>query len=79
MKAHFKAYAQYKFCIEMKYDVIVPQEIRTWLLLKDSPFEASHILYINKARKRHVVAFEHYDDAVYFIAWMELVNADSLE
>jgi len=79
MKANFKSFSQYKFAVEMNYDVIIPQDIRTWLLLKDSPFDASHILYINKAVKRHVVAFEYYDDACYFIAYMELLNADLLE
>ena len=79
MKAHFKSYAQYKFTVELTYLVDIPQPIRTWLLIKDSPFEASHILYNNKAIKRHVVAFEHYDDAMYFIAWMEHLNADKLD
>lgn len=79
MKTNLKAYAQYKYCVELDYDIEIPKDIRTWLLLKDSPFDASHILYINKAIKRHVVAFEYYDDALYFIAWMELVNADTLE
>lgn len=79
MKARYKAYAQFKFCVEMNYDVVIPQEIRTWLLLKDSPFDASHILYINKSIKQHVVAFEFRNDALYFIAWMELVAADCLE
>lgn len=79
MKTNLKAYAQYKYCVELDYDIEIPKDIRTWLLLKDSPFDASHILYINKAIKRHVVAFEYYDDALYFIAWMELVNADYLE
>ena len=79
MKTHFKSYAQYKYTVEMTYDVVIPQDIRTWLLLKDSPFDASHIMYINKAIKRHVIAFEYYDDALYFIAWMELVEADFLE
>lgn len=79
MKAHYKSYAQFKFCVELHYDIIIPQTIRTWLLLKDSPFEASHICYINKAVKRHVVAFEKFDDAVYFIAYMEFENADRLE
>ena len=79
MNPHFKSYSQYKFTVEMKYEVIVPQCIRTWLLLKDSPFDASHILYTNKAIKRNVVAFEYCDDALYFIAWMEMLNADILE
>ncbi len=79
MNAHYKAYAQFRYAVEMHPDVIIPQEIRTWLLLKDSPFDASHILYINKAIKRHVVAFEYVDDAYRFIAWMELVEADYLE
>ena len=79
MKATLKAYSQYKYCIELTYDISIPKDIRTWLLLKDSPFDASHILYMNKAIKRHVVAFEYYDDALYFIAWMELVKADTLE
>lgn len=79
MKPSFKPYSQYKFAVEMKYDIIIPKDIRTWLLLKDSPFDASHILYINKTVKRHVVAFEYYDDALYFIAWMELIKADTLE
>ena len=79
MKTNLKAYAQYKYCVELNYDIEIPKDIRTWLLLKDSPFDASHILYINKAIKRHIVAFEYYDDALYFIAWMELVNADVLE
>ena len=79
MKTNLKAYAQYKYCVELHYDIEIPKDIRTWLLLKDSPFDASHILYINKAIKRHVVAFEYYDDALYFIAWMELVKADTLE
>lgn len=79
MKANFKAYAQFKFCVEMKYEVIIPKEIRTWLLLKDSPFDASHILYINKAHKCHVVAFEYYDDALYFMAWLEHLSIDILE
>ena len=79
MKANLKAYSQYKYCVELKYEIIIPKDIRTWLLLKDSPFDASHILYMNKAIKRHVVAFEYYDDALYFIAWMELVKADTLE
>jgi len=63
----------------MDYNTVIPQDIRTWLLLKDSPFDATHILYINKAIKKHVVAFEYSDDAYYFIAWMELVKADILE
>lgn len=79
MKAHLKEYAQYKYCVEMDYNIVIPKDIRTWLLLKDSPFDASHILYINKSIKRHVVAFEYSDDAYYFIAWMELINADTLE
>ena len=61
------------------YDIAIPQCIRTWLLLKDSPFESSYILYTNKAIRRNVVAFEYYDDALYFIAWMELLNVDKLE
>lgn len=79
MKAHLKSYAQYKYTIEMNYDIVVPQSIRTWLLIKDSPFDATHILYINKAIKRHVIAFEFSEDAYYFIAWMEMMQADYLE
>ena len=79
MRAHLKAYAQYKYCVELDYHIDIPKDIRTWLLLKDSPFDASHILYINKAIKKHVIAFEYSDDAYYFIAWMEQVNADKLE
>lgn len=79
MKAHYKPYAQYKYCVELEYNIAIPQEIRTWLLVKDSPFDASHILYINKAIKRHVIAFEYTDDAYYFIAWMEKLKADYLE
>lgn len=78
MKTAFKSYAQYKFCIELEYDIVVPKEIRTWLLLKDSPFEASHIMYINRAIKKHVIAFEYKNDALYFIAYMEYLNADFL-
>ena len=79
MRTHLKSYAQYKYCVELHYDVLIPQEIRTWLLLKDSPFDASHILYINRAIKKHVVAFEYHEDALYFIAWMEQLNADILK
>ena len=79
MKAHLKAYAQFKYTVELHYDIVIPQVIRTWLLLKDSPFDASHILYINRAIKRHVVAFEYHDDALYFIAWMELLDIDYLK
>lgn len=79
MKANLKSYAQYKYCIELDYNIDIPKDIRTWLLLKDSPFEASHIFYINKAIKKHIVAFEYYDDAIYFIAWMEQLNADFLK
>lgn len=79
MKANLKSYAQYKYCVELEYNIIIPQDIRTWLLLKDSPFDASHILYINKAIKKHVIAFEHSDDALYFIAWMEMLAVDYLE
>lgn len=79
MKAQFKSYAAYKFCVELEYDVVIPRDITTWLLLKDSPFDASHIQYANKAIKKHVVAFEYYDDALYFIAWMELLEVDKLE
>ena len=79
MKAHYKSYAQFRFCVELSYDIIIPKNIRTWLLLKDSPFEASHILYIHRDIKKHVVAFEYHNDALYFIAWMELVKADTLE
>lgn len=79
MKTNFKSYAQFKFCVELNYAIVIPQNIRTWLLLKDSPFDASHIMYINKGIKRHVIAFEHYDDACYFIAYMELMKADYLE
>ena len=79
MRTHLKSYAQYKYCVELHYDILIPKEIRTWLLLKDSPFDASHIFYMNKAIKRHVVAFEYSDDAYYFIAWMELLNIDILE
>ena len=79
MKTHLKAYAQYKYCVELEYKIDIPQPIRTWLLLKDSPFDASHIFYINKAIKKHVVAFEYWDDALYFIAWMELLKADYLK
>ena len=78
MKTSFKSYAQYKFCVELEYNIIIPQSIRTWLLLKDSPFEASHIMYINKAIKKHVIAFEYKYDALYFIAYMELCNIDTL-
>ena len=63
----------------MTFEISIPQDIRTWLLLKDSPFDASHILYMNKALKRNVVAFEYHEDALYFIAWMELIGADKLE
>ncbi len=79
MRAHFKSYSQFKFAIEMSPDIVIPKEIRTWLLIKDSPFDASHILYINKAIKKHVVAFEYYNDALYFIAWMEQLEVDTLE
>ena len=79
MKTHLKAYAQYKYCVELEYKIDIPQPIRTWLLLKDSPFDASHILYINKAIKKHVIAFEYSEDAYYFIAWMELLKADYLK
>ena len=79
MKTHFKSYAQYKYTVELSYDIVIPMDIRTWLLLKDSPFDASHIFYMNKAIKKHVVAFEYWDDAIYFIAWMELLNVDHLE
>jgi hypothetical protein len=58
---------------------VIPGEIRTWLTLKDSPFEDSHILYLNKGFKQYVAAFEYYDDALYFIAWMELLEVDTLE
>jgi hypothetical protein len=79
MKAYLKPNAVYKYCIEMSTHTVIPQEIRTWLTLKDSPFEDSHILYLNKGFKQYVAAFEYYDDAVYFIAWMEHLNADILE
>ena len=79
MNAHLKSYSQYKYTVEINKDIIIPQPIRTWLLLKDSPFDASHIMYTNKAIKRNVIAFEYYDDALYFIAWMELLNVDMLE
>lgn len=79
MIAHFKSYAQYKYAVEMNPNIIIPHDIRTWLLLKDSPFDSSHIMYINKAMKRHVIAFEYSDDAYYFIAWMELTGTDYLE
>lgn len=78
MKTHLKSYAQYKYCVELEYNIDIPKEIRTWLLLKDSPFDASHIFYMNKACKKHVVAFEYYDDAIYFIAYMEHFKADFL-
>lgn len=78
MKTYLKSYAQYKYCVELEYNIDIPKEIRTWLLLKDSPFDASHIFYINKAYKKHVVAFEYCDDAIYFIAYMEHLNADFL-
>ena len=65
MRAHFKSYAQYKYTVEIDYNIIIPQEIRVWLLLKDSPFDASHIMYINKGIKKHVIAFEYSEDAYY--------------
>ena len=79
MNTYFKSYAQYKYTVEMTYDTVVPQPIRTWLLLKDSPFESTHIMYINKAKKCNVIAFEFRDDALYFIAWMEQLEADQLK
>ena len=79
MKAHYKTYAQFKFCVELDYSIVIPKNIRTWLLVKDSPFDASHILYVNKAIKRHVVAFEYRNDALRFIALMERYKADVLE
>lgn len=79
MKAHFKSYAQYKFAVEMTYDIVIPQEIRTWLVIKDSPFDNSHIMYTNRNLKSNVIAFEFIDDAYYFIAWMEMLRADMLE
>lgn len=79
MRAHYKSYAQYKYAVEMNYDTVIPQEIRAWLLVKDSPFDSTHITYINKAIKRYVIAFEYSDDAYYFIAWMEQVGAAYLE
>lgn len=63
----------------MSIHTVIPTEIKTWLTLKDSPFDDSHILYLNKGFKRYVAAFEHYDDAVYFIAYMEHLNADTLK
>lgn len=78
MKTALKSYAQFKFCVQLEYNIIIPKEIRTWLLLKDSPFDASHIFYMNKTTKHHTVAFEYYDDAIYFIAWMELLEVDFL-
>jgi len=79
MRINFKSYTQYKFTVSLEYNIVIPQPIRTWLLLKDSPFDASHILYINKATKKHVIAFEFKNDAYYFIAWMEMLEADYLE
>lgn len=79
MKAHLKEYAQYKYCIELSYEIIIPQCIRIWLIIKDSPYEISHILYVNKSIKSNVVAFEFHEDALYFIAWMEHLEADQLE
>ena len=79
MKAYFKQNSVYKYCIEMNTHTVIPQVIRTWLTLKDSPFEDSHILYLSKGFKQYVAAFEYYDDAVYFIAYMEHLNADILE
>lgn len=63
----------------MSVHTIIPQKIRTWLTLKDSPFEDSHMLYLNKGFKKYIAAFEYYDDAVYFIAYMEHLKADYLE
>lgn len=79
MKTSLKSYSQFKYCVELDYDVIIPKEIRTWLLLKDSPFDASHIFYMNKGTKKHIVAFEYRNDAFYFIAYMEQLEIDWLK
>ncbi len=79
MKAYLKPNSVYKYCIEMSTHTVIPQKIRTWLIIKDSPFEDSHILYLNKGFKQYVAAFEYADDAYYFIAYMEHLNADILE
>ena len=79
MRVYTKPYATYKYTVEMNIGIAIPQPIRTWLILKDSPFDASHILYVNKAFKKNIIAFEYHNDALYFIAWMEMLNVDHLE
>ena len=65
------------YIVEMSDNVIIPQLIRTWLLLKDSPFDESHVAF--KHNNKNVIAFEYADDAYYFIAYMEYLGADFLE
>lgn len=62
----------------MDTNIVIPKSIRDWLNTKDEPFDTSHIMYLDKQYKNYIVAFEYYDDAVYFIAYMEHLEVDFL-
>ena len=77
MKVILRQYSEYKYAVVMDRSVVIPKNIRDWLLLKDSPFDESHVAFARS--NKHIIAFEYRRDAYYFIAWMELVEVDILE
>jgi len=61
----------------MSENTIIPKQIRTWLTLRDSPFDVSHVTYTSNDKV--IIAFEYSSDAYYFMSYMELLGADTYE